>query len=46
MMNDQRASHRKTIKHFHQPGDLHELTFSCYRQGWHRRMSNDLGGTG
>ena len=32
MMNDQRASHRKTIKHFHQPGDLHELTFSCYRR--------------
>lgn len=20
----------KTIKHFHRPGDLHELTFSCY----------------
>ena len=25
-------SHRKTIKHYHQPGDLHELTFSCYRR--------------
>jgi putative transposase len=22
----------KTIKHYHQPGDLHEPTFSCYRQ--------------
>jgi len=21
----------KTIKHYHEPGDLHELTFSCYR---------------
>ncbi len=24
--------HRKTVKHFHEPGDCHELTFSCYRQ--------------
>ena len=22
----------KTVKHYHEPGDLHELTFSCYRQ--------------
>lgn len=22
----------KTIRHYHNPGDLHELTFSCYRQ--------------
>ena len=22
----------KTIKHYHEPGDLHEVTFSCYRQ--------------
>jgi putative transposase len=22
----------KTIKHYHEPGDLHEFTFSCYRQ--------------
>jgi putative transposase len=21
--------HRKLVKHFHEPGDLHELTFSC-----------------
>jgi putative transposase len=27
-MND----HRKTVKRFHEPGDCHELTFSCYRR--------------
>ena len=21
--------HRKRVKHYHEPGDLHELTFSC-----------------
>ncbi|MEI8382674.1 MAG: hypothetical protein WCJ09_21260 [Planctomycetota bacterium] len=26
------AGHRKLIRHFHEPGDLHELTFSCYRR--------------
>lgn len=26
------TQHRKTVKHFHEPGDFHELTFSCYRQ--------------
>src|SRR5713226_1926649 len=25
-------SHRKTVKHYHEPGDLHELTFSCYER--------------
>jgi putative transposase len=25
-------SHRKRVKHFHEPGDLHELTFSCNRR--------------
>jgi len=36
----------KTIKHYHEPGDLHELTFSCYRQmklltndAWRRYLS-------
>ena len=30
-MNKGRTTlHRKTIKHFHEPGHLHELTFSCY----------------
>lgn len=24
--------HRKQIRHYHQPGDMHELTFSCYRR--------------
>ncbi len=26
------SSHRKRIKHFHEPGDLHELTFSTYQR--------------
>jgi len=26
------AEHRKTIRHYHEPGDLHEFTFSCYRR--------------
>ena len=26
------TEHRKLIRHFHEPGDLHELTFSCYRR--------------
>ena len=25
------AENRKRVKHYHRPGDLHELTFSCYR---------------
>ena len=25
-------SHRKTVKRFHEPGDCHELTFSCFRR--------------
>ena len=24
--------HRKLVRHYHEPGDLHELTFSCYRR--------------
>jgi putative transposase len=24
--------HRKLIRHFHEPGDVHELTFSCYQR--------------
>jgi putative transposase len=24
--------HRKQVRHFHEPGDVHELTFSCYRR--------------
>lgn len=25
------AGKRKRVKHYHDPGDVHELTFSCYR---------------
>ncbi len=25
-------THRKTVRHFHEVGHLHELTFSCYRR--------------
>jgi putative transposase len=24
--------HRKLVKHYHEPGDVHELTFSCYKR--------------
>jgi len=24
--------HRKLVRHYHEPGDLHELTFSCYQR--------------
>jgi putative transposase len=24
--------HRKRVKHYHEPGDFHELTFSCYER--------------
>ncbi|MCH8841095.1 MAG: transposase, partial [Planctomycetes bacterium] len=43
------APHRKRIKHFHRPGDLHELTFSCYRRlpllsndDWRTRLSSTI----
>jgi putative transposase len=26
------SPHRKLVKHYHEPGDLHELTFSCYHR--------------
>ncbi|MDA0835668.1 MAG: transposase [Planctomycetota bacterium] len=26
------APHRKRVRHYHEPGDIHELTFSCYRR--------------
>ncbi|MFH1923397.1 MAG: transposase [Planctomycetota bacterium] len=26
------AGTRKRVKHYHEPGDAHELTFSCYRR--------------
>ncbi len=37
---------RKKVKHYHEPGDFHELTFSCYSRmplltddDWRRRLS-------
>jgi putative transposase len=26
------TQHRRRVKHYHEPGDLHELTFSCYQR--------------
>jgi putative transposase len=44
-----RATYRKRIRHGHEPGDFHELTFSCYRRlplltndDWRRRLSRHL----
>lgn len=41
--------HRRLVKHFHEPGDLHELTFSCYRRmplltndDWRRRLARTI----
>ena len=41
--------HRKKVKHFHEPGDLHELTFSCYGRRplltsdrWRKMLSESL----
>ena len=47
-MSENRA-HRKTIRHYHEPGDLHELTFSRYRRqslltndAWRKRLSGHV----
>lgn len=39
--------HRKLVKHYHEPGDLHELTFSCYHRlplltndHWRRQLAH------
>jgi len=29
---DRPIPHRKRVKHYHLPGEFHELTFSCYRR--------------
>src|SRR5262245_15296991 len=41
--------HRKLIKHYHEPGDLHELSFSCYHQlplltndTWRQQLARSL----
>jgi putative transposase len=42
-------AHRKTVRHVHEPGHLHELTFSCYRRlplltndAWRERLARAL----
>jgi REP-associated tyrosine transposase len=47
------TAHRKTVKHFHEPGHLHELTFSCYQRlplltndDWRRRLSTSIDAAG
>jgi putative transposase len=41
--------HRKLVRHYHEPGDLHELTFSCYQQlplltndSWREQLARSL----
>ncbi len=41
--------HRRTIKHYHDPGDLHELTFSCFErlplltnEAWRRLLAEAI----
>lgn len=48
MFQDDR-SHRKRVKHYHEPGDLHELTFSCCRRmklltnnQWREKLSREI----
>ena len=43
------ALHRKRIRHFNEPGDCHELTFSCYRRmplltndDWREKLSRSI----
>jgi putative transposase len=31
-MSQARFPHRKRVKHYHEPGHCHELTFSCYQR--------------
>ena len=42
-------AHRKLVRHVHEPGHLHELTFSCYRRlplltndAWRERLARSL----
>src|SRR5689334_5924695 len=42
-------THRKNVQHFHEPGDLHELTFSCFQRkplltndDWRRRLARTI----
>lgn len=45
--------YRKTIQHYHEPGQLHELTFSCYQRrslltndNWRRRLARHIDAAG
>jgi putative transposase len=47
------SPHRKLIKHYHDPGDLHELTFSCYQRlplltnnEWRKHLSRCIDNAG
>ena len=42
-------AHRKRIKHYHEPGHLHEFTFSCYcrkplltKDSWREKLARSL----
>ena len=46
-------AHRKTVRHFHEVGHLHELTFSCHRRmplltndAWRERLARCLDAAG
>lgn len=43
------SSHRKRVRHFNEPGECHELTFSCYRRmalltndDWREKLSRSI----
>ncbi len=43
------VGHRKTVQHYHEPGDCHELTFSCCRRAplltndpWRRLLAKQI----
>jgi putative transposase len=50
---DASSPHRKRVRHFNEPGHVHELTFSCYlrkplltRDGWRRMLSRSIDAAG
>src|SRR5690606_3141601 len=52
-MSSDPQPHRKLIKHYHEPGDLHELTFSTYSRRplltndrWRRWLSEGIDESG
>lgn len=49
-MSQPNPPHRKKVKHYHEPGDFHELTFSCYRRmplltndPWREHLARSIG---